>query len=190
MPYITGDKAFELALPYTLKEEGGKSNDKHDPGGRTNFGIVQREYDKWRRGKGLPPQSVFAISEDEYREIYYTEYWMPHCASCPAGLSLSVFDNNVNEGTFRSTVMLQRALGITGDGVWGPDTRRVVSGLVDPSDIGATIVRFAQQRAQFYHGLSTFKYFGADWIERTTRIRDASLKLSKASATADQGPMT
>jgi Glycosyl hydrolase 108 len=48
---------------YTLAEEGGDSNDAHDPGGRTHKGIIQREYDRYRRQKGLPLQSDYLISD-------------------------------------------------------------------------------------------------------------------------------
>ena len=39
---------FLACLPFTLKEEGGYSNDAHDPGGKTMEGIIQREYDRYR----------------------------------------------------------------------------------------------------------------------------------------------
>ncbi|WP_346656139.1 glycosyl hydrolase 108 family protein [Bradyrhizobium sp. dw_78] len=50
---------FAICLPFTLKQEGGNSDDPHDPGGRTHKGIIQREYDKYRRSKGLPLRSDF-----------------------------------------------------------------------------------------------------------------------------------
>jgi lysozyme family protein len=129
---------FEACLPYTLIQEGGNSNDLHDPGGRTHKGIIQREYDRFRRSKGLPLQSDYLMSDDEVREIYWTEYWLPHCPSIAPGLDLSFFDNCVNEGPLRAIVLLQRALGITADGQWGPRTQAAV----DACEPLPTLVRY------------------------------------------------
>ncbi len=43
---------FERCLAITLKWEGGYSNHPDDPGGPTMRGIIQREYDAWRRKHG------------------------------------------------------------------------------------------------------------------------------------------
>lgn len=172
-----GDIRFTACLPFTLKEEGGNSNDKHDPGGRTSRGIIQREYDRYRTQHGAVLQSVYAMSDAEMHDIYFHEYWQPHCNTCPAGLDLSVFDNAVNEGPFRAVVMLQRALGITADGSFGPHTQQHVDADVAPKLRRDLISMYAQERESFYRALSAFKYFGSDWVGRTHRIRDASLEM-------------
>src|SRR5271155_1154973 len=122
-PYIAGtDKRFEACMPFVLKEEGGYSNTPGDHGGATNFGIIQVEYNAYRHLKGLPLQSVHAITPDEYREIYWTSYWQPHCPELPDGLNLSVFNINVNGGSGRGTKLLQQVMGTAVDGLWGPAT--------------------------------------------------------------------
>lgn len=166
--------AFELCLPFTLIEEGGNSNDPHDPGGRTHKGIIQREYDRYRRAKGLPLQSDFLMSDDEVREIYWTEYWLPHCPSLRPGVDLSFFDNCVNEGPHRATVLLQRALHVKDDGVWGPATQKAVDTAVNSV---ALIKEFSDWRARFYRSLGTFQYFGKGWLARVNYIESASLKM-------------
>jgi hypothetical protein len=57
IPYVlSADPEFEKCLPDTLVQEGGNSNDAHDPGGMTMMGIIQREYDlKRRRGNIVAP---------------------------------------------------------------------------------------------------------------------------------------
>jgi lysozyme family protein len=166
--------AFELCLPYTLAEEGGNSNDPHDPGGRTHKGIIQREYDAYRRSKGLTLRSDFLMSDDEVREIYWTQYWLPHCPALKPGLDLSFFDNCVNEGPHRAIVLLQRALGVTPDGVWGDMTTEAVAAI---GDMPHAIQAYSLARAAFYRGLGTFKYFGKGWISRVNHIQTASLKM-------------
>ena len=66
------EKAFELILYL----EGKKSNHPNDPGGKTNYGITQKTYDAWKTKKGLPHADVFSITEQEAKDIYYSEYWL------------------------------------------------------------------------------------------------------------------
>src|SRR5271156_5648561 len=98
VPYTIGlDPKFEKCLPDTLIQEGGYSNDAHDPGGMTDYGIIQKEYDAKRRQWGLPTQWVKNITQSEVRTIYYTDYWLPYGPQLPAGLDLECFDQCVNE---------------------------------------------------------------------------------------------
>jgi lysozyme family protein len=173
---VVASDRFTVCLPFTLKQEGGNSNDPHDPGGRTHKGIIQREYDKYRRSKGLPLQSDFLMSDAEVADIYLNEYWLPHCPALPAGLDLSFFDNAVNEGPFRAITLYQRALGIHADGVFGPQTESALSG----KDVRTVIAHFAQARENFYTSLPTFKYFGKGWLSRVHTIRDQSLAMVPA----------
>jgi len=96
------DPDFEKCLPATLAQEGGYSNDAHDPGGMTMYGIIQREYDLKRRQWGLPTQWVKKIGADEYRTIYFTDYWLPYCPKLAGGLDLEFFDLDVNGGQYRA----------------------------------------------------------------------------------------
>jgi lysozyme family protein len=164
---------FSICLPFTLKQEGGNSDDPHDPGGRTHKGIIQREYDKYRRSKGLPLQSDYAMSDAEVSDIYFNEYWMPHCPTLAPGLDLSFFDNAVNEGPFRAAVMLQRALSVPDDGAFGPKTAAAIVG----QDVRALITRYSDARESFYKSLSTFQYFGKGWLSRVFAIREQSLAM-------------
>ena len=166
---------FEACLPYTLAQEGGNSNDPHDPGGRTHKGIIQREYDRYRRSKGLLLQSDYLMSDDEVREIYWTEYWLPHCPALAPGLDLSYFDNCVNEGPYRANVLLQRALSVQADGVWGPLTSAALEG----RDATTIIIRYGQARESFYRSLNTFQFFGKGWLRRVRDIQTASLAMAK-----------
>ena len=56
---------FDKALAFTLKWEGGYSNNPNDPGGATMKGVIQKTYDDYRKSKGLPLQGVKAISDSE-----------------------------------------------------------------------------------------------------------------------------
>jgi lysozyme family protein len=164
------DPKFERCLPDTLAQEGGYSDDAHDPGGKTDYGIIQKEYDLKRRQWGLPTRWVKLISADEYRTIYYTDYWLPYGPELPAGLDLECFDQCVNEGSHRAIILLQIALKVTADGVFGPHTQAAIQAFVDSKTLPLLIDRYKMAREAFYHALGTFQYFGKDWIRRSETI--------------------
>jgi lysozyme family protein len=116
--------AFAKALEFTLPAEGGKVDHPADPGGRTNRGIIQSVYDSYRRSRDLPVADVFAITDQEVQEIYFSRYWTP--AQCPAmvlPLAVVHFDTAVNFGVGGAVEFLQEALGLPADGSFGPQTQ-------------------------------------------------------------------
>jgi lysozyme family protein len=177
---ITYSPAFEACMPFILKEEGGYSNTPGDHGGATNFGIIQSEYNEYRHLKGLPMQSVHAITADEYREIYWQSYWQPHCPELPEGLNLSVFNINVNGGPGRGTKLLQQVMGIAVDGVWGPATSAAVKAIPDVVDV---IQAFHDAERKFYQAIINYnpsqKKFASDWFGRNDRCEIASIGMVK-----------
>jgi lysozyme family protein len=177
------DTQFDKCLPDTLREEGGYSNDAHDPGGMTMQGVTQREYDIWRRANGLATQWVKNITADEMRSIYYFSYWLPHCLKLPHGLDLCMFDTNVNNGTHAGVLLLQRALSIAADGVWGPQTESEVQNIRD-ANVPNLIVRFYQVRASYYSSLRNFRYFGKAWLRRDLEIEKWALAMVQGEAQA------
>ena len=100
---------FDTCIDTALKWEGGYSNIPADPGGPTNLGIIQTEYNSYRHSKGLPLQSVRWITQAEARDIYRHKYWdVMHCDDLPAGLDLAVVDAAINNGTGRAQLWLNR----------------------------------------------------------------------------------
>lgn len=176
---------FLASMPFILKEEGGWSNTKDDHGGATNYGIIQREYNAFRDKKGLLPRSVRLITANEYNEIYWTSYWLPHCPELPVGLDLSVFNINVNGGEGRGTKLLQRCLALTPDGDWGPRTTQGVTDLIASGDVRAVIVAFHAAERAFYQGIinndPTQHKFASDWFGRNDRCEALSLSMLEAS---------
>jgi lysozyme family protein len=170
---MTDDPRFLACLPFTLKEEGGNSDDPHDPGGRTHKGIIQREYNAWRQAHNESMQDVYNASDEEVNDIYYQQYWLPYCPQFPAGLDLCFFDLAVNGGPAEAVKILQRALGVNADGHLG----LVTMGALKTANVAHTIVSYTVQREAFYRSLRLFKYFGRDWIGRSERIETAALKM-------------
>jgi lysozyme family protein len=179
---------FLVCLPYTLKQEcpdpadwsnpANFSDDPHDPGGATMCGIIQVEYDAYRKSLGEPTQSVRLITQAEGDAIYHTSYWQPDCPQLQVGLDLSYFDSSVNMGREEATRLLQRSLGVSDDGMWGPVTAGAVTAI---TNVSAVINSFTSARKTAYESFSTFQYFGRDWIDRATTIGDQSLQMVGSS---------
>lgn len=107
------------ALVFTLAWEGGYTNHPLDPGGATNFGIIQSRYDEYRKFKNLKLQSVKFISKDEYTEIYSKYYWDPVRAKYLLGpLGLALFDTAVNMGVGGALTRLQLSMNLPVTGTW------------------------------------------------------------------------
>lgn len=177
---------FLACLPYTLAQECPRPNDwsnpanfsddPHDPGGATMCGITQGEYNAYRNSLHEPEQDVQQITQSEGQAIYQANYWRPHCPQLPIGLDLSFFDSSVNMGMKQATEILQFALEIAVDGVWGPQTAGAVAGI---TDVDGVINAFTAQREAVYRSFSTFQYFGADWIRRATEIGEESIQMTE-----------
>lgn len=112
------------AVKKVLVYEGGYTNDPDDPGGATNKGIIQTEYDKYRRGKGLQSRSVRLIEDDETRQIYESNYWAPtHAQWLPDPLAYVMFDTAVLMGVGTAKKLLNTALAVGWQGSnWTPLT--------------------------------------------------------------------
>lgn len=151
---------FEKCLAVTLRWEGGYSNHPDDPGGPTMRGIIQREYDAFRKKRGLKPRPVRQIEEDELQTIYRANYWdAMNCETLPMGLDMAVFDAAVNSGVGRAERWLA--------------TSTVDHGVVDQ------INAFCNTRMEFLRGLGKlWRVFGAGWRQRVDGVRATSLTMA------------
>ena len=80
-------------LKFTLKWEGGFTDDPVDPGGATNKGIIQSVYNRYRRKNGLGIRTVRNLTEEEMLEIYEKDYWdLVRAKYLKSPLGLVMFD--------------------------------------------------------------------------------------------------
>jgi lysozyme family protein len=174
---------FYTCLAFTLKAEGGYSDNPTDPGGPTNMGITLASYRQWSDDPNLDALQVQDMSERTARAIYRSLYWNPLRADAlPAGVDLSVFDMGVNAGIWASARLLQRALGFTGeevDGCVGPETL----GTAAKCDARAVVNDLAERQTAYYETLSDFSIFGTGWLNRTKARRSAALAMLENPAT-------
>ena len=172
---------FNICLPFVLAQEcpdpqdwsnpANYSNNQNDPGGQTFCGITARELDQWRLAHDEPIIDVRQLEQAEGYEIYLTDYWQPTCPLMPPGLDLCLFDTNVNQGTGAGMRILQVALAVPVDGIWGPITQTAVTAI---SSVTATIEKFTARREVVYQQTRNFAYFGTDWMRRAEEIGAAA----------------
>lgn len=108
-----------------IEREGGYVNHVSDRGGPTNFGITQGTLTAWR-GHPVSAADVQALSQDEARKIYRANYFRGlEDVTDPKVLEF-LFDYSVNSGTSRAVIALQKVIGVTADGAWGPKSKEAL----------------------------------------------------------------
>lgn len=169
------DVLFKESLGLVLKYEGGYVNNPNDHGGETNKGIIQREYDRYRKLNKQEKRSVKYIEDAEVYEIYFENYWKAgKCSWFPAELAIVHFDSCVNCGTTQAAKFLQRAISIQADGVIGTKTFNALFARLKKELIIFIIHDYLDQRSQFYYKLvekdSSQRVFIKGWQNRISRL--------------------
>jgi hypothetical protein len=179
-PLPDADGRFTRALDFVFHAEGGFSNLPEDHGGATNFGITIGDL-QHHRGHPVTVEDVKALTREEAREIYETEYWGVVAGQfLPEALDLCAFDGAVLCGPRRSVRFLQQAMGFTGqdlDGIAGKDTIGAAR-----RGAQADIVRkYAAERRDFHHQTVAAKpdqaKFLNGWLNRVDALEKEALRL-------------
>lgn len=149
---------FTTAFEKLLKHEGGYSDHKDDPGGKTRYGIteaVAREVGYRGDMRELPLDLAQRIYKDRYWDAVQAEH-------LPADVRYAVFDAAVNSGVAQAAKWLQRACGVKDDGVIGPQTIRAANAL-HPEGLKRKMLA---QRLRFMATLANWPAFGRGWANR------------------------
>ncbi|MGA7384237.1 MAG: glycosyl hydrolase 108 family protein [Methylocella sp.] len=151
---------FQACLAFTLKYEGGPSDNPRDPGGPTMEGVTQATYDAFHAKKARVRRDVFAMGAAERDEIYRNEYWdLIDGDVLRAGEDLCVFDFAVNSGPARSR------------DIW----TRVGGSKAQAADV---IHGICAHRLSFLHALASWRHFGAGWGRRVAACEALVLRMA------------
>jgi lysozyme family protein len=147
--------SFERAIEFVFRWEGGEVDDPADPGGHTKFGISKRAF---------PGEDIAALTKERATELYRVHYWdAARCEELPWPVALGVFDMAVNAGVRMAIRCLQRAVGATDDGSFGPATQKAVLGR-DPVRVARDL---AVERIRHYSRLEGWARYDIAWTKRT-----------------------
>lgn len=153
---------FERAVEFVLRFEGDYSDDHHDSGGETRYGISKRAY---------PNIDIKTLTRQQAKDIYYRDYFLRcKCNELPAQLALILFDSAVNQGPTAAIRLLQKSLNVGADGVIGPITIAAAF-RASPSLV---ITEFIARRAYQYALHPEVARFGLGWFRRLAACHQLS----------------
>lgn len=148
------DEAFDMLLGH----EGGYSNNSHDPGGETMWGITR----KVALQEGYEGD-MHLLPRETAKAIYRKRYWDSLRADrMPDALKFSLFDAAVNSGVSQAIKWLQRAMDVGDDGILGPLT-------LDAAQRGNGLrlaIKLNAERLDFMTSLPTWGQFSRGWARR------------------------
>jgi len=148
--------AFEQAFTALIGNEGGYSNNPHDPGGETMWGVTARV----ARAQGYTGP-MRELPQSTAQQIAKAEYWDRYrCDAMDPRIGFEIFAAAYNGGS--PVNWLQLAVGTKADGKLGDITLAAVKA-ADPMIV---IARFCAYRLTYYTSLSTWPNFGRGWANR------------------------
>jgi lysozyme family protein len=163
--------AYNDALAFVLRWEGGFVDDPQDHGARTMRGVPQSLYNAWRISQMKPPADVKTIADYEVAEIYMNNYWRKAlCNILQSNIDLVQFDTAVSMGPLRAIKILQLAVGVGADGSFGATTQRACD-MSDPRD---TVMRYCSIRESLHRRLAQTPgqdRFLVGWMNRLNSLR-------------------
>lgn len=151
-----------------IELEGGDTltDDPRDPGGLTRWGISQRAH---------PGVDVRNLTREQAHLIYDRDYWRRvRGDDLPLPVGLIVFDAAVNQGVQAAVKLLQRAVGVSPDGVLGPVTLAAVKA----RPASQVVEEVAILRANRYLSLdnSVEETYERGWIARVIKVMAQALR--------------
>lgn len=160
---------FKKALDTVLVFEGGHVDDPADPGGETKYGISKRAY---------PDLDIGGLTKKQAGEIYRADYWDAcRCDDLPRGLDLVVFDAAVNQGPGFARRALQKAAGVTVDGIIGPQTLAAAD-VSNPAPIRDMACEVSAIRGERYGKTRNFDRFGFGWMRRLMHVTGLAVSMA------------
>lgn len=155
---------FRNAVDSLIRVEGGYSNHSWDNGGATKYGVTAKTLGMFR-GYDAPASAaeVKALDLISARAVYQKYIWLPmHLEEFEWPMAYVIFDAATNHGNRGATKLMQRAFGITQDGVLGP----ITLGKMKSSDPNGFTREFQTLRIAKYMSLKDFDKAGHGWMNR------------------------
>lgn len=149
---------FDDIFERLMKHEGGYVNHPSDPGGETMWGVTKRvavAHGYTGAMRDLPKATAQAITDKSYYQAIKAD-------KLDRLIAWQLTDAAYNHGNKQAVKFLQRAVGVSADGLIGERTLAAVAA-ADKNDV---VYLFNAERLEFYANLSTWKTFGKGWTRR------------------------
>lgn len=155
---------FDKAIEFVLAYEGEISDDPHDSGGLTKWGISERQHPEVRSKE---------FTRDRAVEIYKAAYWNRcKCGQLPSPIAFALMDCAVNQGPPTAIRLLQKSLSVRADGVIGPQTLQAIQ----KAKHSVLVAEFCARRAYQYSLHPDITRFGLGWFRRLAACQSAALE--------------
>lgn len=150
-----------------LLREGGFVDHPLDKGGATKYGVTHETLESYR-GHDVTVEDVKALTQNEARMIYRQKFILEPGLFVIKNDTLRALlvDMAVNHGPRNAVKLLQRALGVSDDGMVGEKTVAALGAMDAPS----AYRKACAARVRFYGRIITNDpkqaVFAADWMDR------------------------
>lgn len=149
-------RTFDQSLAFVKRWEGIDSDHESDRGGRTRYGISARAH---------PDVDIPNLTWEQAVDIYRVRYWGESGANqAPPKLAFCLFDAAVQHGPRRAIKLLQQAVNVRADGIYGPVTERAVRETESPH------LELLSERGAFYARIlsndPSQQVFAGGWYRR------------------------
>lgn len=157
---------FDKAFTALVGHEGGYTADPKDRGNWTSgkIGVGTLKGTKYGiSAMSYPIVDIKNLTLENAKAIYKRDFWdKANCDDLPDAIRFDVFDMAVNSGIKRAIITLQKAIGATPDGIFGEQTKKLLS-FFDASTVDK---RLSAHRLLFICDVGTFPTYGRGWVRR------------------------
>lgn len=167
-PWFKLDDETKKGLIETTEQRKkvGYVNDPADKGGETKFGVAQNFN---------MAVNVHDMDWEQAKVVYARSYWIPGlCQNLSGNLAFAHFDACVNHGVKKAIQLLQRAVNVKDDGVFGPGTMAAINQMQAKVDV---VQLQLQARKKFMSDIvaanPTQQKFLKGWLARCDAVSKA-----------------
>ncbi|MDH0776829.1 secretion activator protein [Delftia tsuruhatensis] len=158
------DQAFDRLIGHEGKFTANPADDGNWTGGRqgrgelkgTKYGISAAAY---------PHLDIKGLTLEQAKAIYLEDFWDVIGRAHPA-IKFQMFDAAVNHGLGNAVRILQRAVMVADDGIWGPRSQVALDSMQELRGHNDVLLRFLGFRLKFWASLAKFDQFGRGWTNR------------------------
>lgn len=172
---------WPLALDFVWRPENDGEDTHTDPGdtgGWTRWGVT---HDDWTDAveHGVVGGSFANASKPDLATVLRRAWDALRCDELKPGVDLAVFNFAMVSTAGHAVRVLQWALGVAQDGVFGPVTMAAAARV----PAAALIADFTADEDRYYKELGDFWRFGRGWLRRADDCQELALQIARGQTT-------